>query len=80
MDDIMYYVMETQDNGGGSAANIVTVAPSLPVALQAFHTIMASASVSSVLRHGAIIVSSDYSYIHSELAYRIPPEPNNNES
>ena len=77
MDDIVYYVMETQDNGEGSATQLVTIAPTLPVALQTFHTIMAAASVSAVLRHGAIIVSSDYSYIHSELAYRIPPEPNN---
>ena len=64
----MFYVIEFQTGSTGAA--IVATKTTQEEALQAFHTIMAAASVSSVPQHGAMIVTGDMFVLKKELAYR----------
>ena len=55
----MYIVIELQKNAEGVVSNIVTDHPSMADAEHKYYTILASAAISSVPIHSAIIVSEE---------------------
>ena len=55
----MYIVIELQKNADGHVSNIVTEHPTLAEAESKYYTILASASISEVPIHSAIIVSEE---------------------
>ena len=61
-----WFVIETQETGD-TASSISTAYPSKEVAEQAYHTVLAYASVSEVDRHGAVLISSDYRFFKNEV-------------
>ena len=63
-----YYVIEFQTGDTGAAIPLAYTDRNL--ALQKFHEIMAYASVSSVPKHGAIIITEDLFVLESGLGYR----------
>ena len=64
-----FYIIELQ-SGEETGSSIVTTKQTQQEAEQVFHTIMAAASVSSVPKHGAMIVTEDMFVLKQELAYR----------
>ena len=66
---MVYYVVETQTSDGVGAA-IVNTYTDEQQARQAWHTIMAAASVSSVKKHGAILLTEDLYKMAGEIAPR----------
>lgn len=65
---MIYYVIEFQT--GDSGSTIVNTYTSRAAAYQKFHLIMSAASVSSVPKHGAMIVSGDMEVIECARAIR----------
>ena len=66
----MYIVIEVQTNEEGKASTIVTSYDNPAQAESKYHTILAAAAVSTVPKHGAVILQDDctpvmwYSYDH----------------
>lgn len=54
-----YIVIELQTNAAGQTANLVTAYDNQPQAENKFHTILASAAVSNVPKHAAVILNED---------------------
>ena len=65
---MIYYVIEFQT--GTSGAAIVNTYTDPALADQKFHQIMAAASVSSVPKHGAMIINGDMEIIQCSVAPR----------
>lgn len=55
----MYIVMELQKNADGHVSNIVTEHESLALAESKYFTVLASAAVSRVPVHSAVLVSEE---------------------
>ena len=55
----MYIVIELQKNAQGTVSNIVTDHQNLAEAESKYHAILASAAVSDVPAHSAVILSED---------------------
>ena len=55
----MYIVVELQKNAQGTVSNIVTDHQNLAEAESKYHAILASAAVSDVPAHSAVILSED---------------------
>lgn len=55
----MYIVIELQKNADGHVANIVTEHPTLAEAESKYHSILASAAISEIPAHSAVIVSEE---------------------
>ena len=55
----MYIVIELQKNADGVVSNIVTDHPTLREAESKYHSILASAAISKLPVHSAIIVSEE---------------------
>jgi hypothetical protein len=55
----MYIVIELQKNAEGNVSNIVTEHATLAAAESKYHSILASAAVSEIPVHSAIIVSEE---------------------
>ena len=72
---MIYYVIEFQTGGSGSALPISYTDRAL--AFQKYHQIMAAASISDVPKHGAMVITEDLYVFEDkkELAYREPTEP-----
>lgn len=71
---MLYYIYEQQTSDNNTGAALVTTKATRQEADQVFFTIMATASVSAVPKHGAMIVDSDMFVLRNELAYRPPVE------
>lgn len=61
----MYIIIELQTTGGHTA-NIVTTKETKDEAMSAFHSILASAAISKVEYHTAIVVDKKGQYIARE--------------
>lgn len=55
----MYYVVETQTGADGTGAAIVTTRADRNSAESDFHRVLSAAAVSSVYKHGAMLMSED---------------------
>ena len=55
----MYFVIEIQKQKDGAPANLVTAHDTLAEAESKYHSILASAAVSDLAAHSAIIVSEE---------------------
>ena len=55
----MYIVIELQKNADGVVSNIVTGHASLPEAENKYYTVLASAAISNVPVHSAVLVSEE---------------------
>lgn len=66
----VYFVVELQTNDPSGA--IVTVFTDLALAKQKYYQVMAAAAVSSVLKHGAMLVTSDMFVIMSGVEVHEP--------
>ena len=55
----MYIVMELQKQKDGTVSNIVTSHESLALAESAYHAILASAAVSELPAHSAVLLSEE---------------------
>ena len=62
---MIYYVIELQTSTT-SGATLCTSYTDRDTAEQAYHTVLADAAVSSVYRHGAMLVNQDMFVIKSE--------------
>ena len=69
-----YFVFETQETEGGTAASLTSVEPDRAHGLQKHYLNMAAAAVSEIKYHGSIIISADHSFIRHEIADREEPE------
>lgn len=69
MNTISYIVIEMQQNEEGSVATLVTTYMDLNQAQSKYHTILASASISKVPIHTAVILTSNGQLVKSE-SYR----------
>ena len=61
-----YIVIELQTNSQGAVANIVTAHDSRAQAESKYYTVLASAAISDVPKHAAVILDSDGGFIASE--------------
>ena len=55
----MYIVIELQTNADGAVSNLVTAFDTLAEAESRYHSILASAAISQIPVHSAIIVSAE---------------------
>ena len=70
-DIMLYYVLEFQ-TGGEVDAVIPVYYTDRAIAEQKYHQVLAAAAVSSVPKHGVIMVTSDMFEVKKEMAYRAP--------
>ena len=70
-----YLVIELQTNAEGEVSNIVTAHDSKLDAEAKYHTVLAAAAVSSVVQHGAVMITSTGKFIASECYTHPIPEP-----
>lgn len=70
----MYFVIETQTNGN-VGSGIISGHETKDAAENTYHTVLASAAISSVEKHGAFLISDDFRYFKRELYDRTNPEP-----
>lgn len=68
-----YIVIELQTDASGNVANIVTKKDTLNEAEALFHQILASAAISSVPVHAAVILNN-YGDVQDVKSYVHPPE------
>jgi len=61
----MYIIIELQTTGG-QTANIVTTKATKEEAMSVYHTILASASISSVEYHTAVVMDEEGRYLARE--------------
>lgn len=70
-----FFVIETQTNAGVGSA-IVTTYTDEKLARQKYHEVMSAASVSSVEKHGCVVLTEDLFQVECEVAPRTAqPEP-----
>ena len=61
----MYVVLEIQTNSNGTVGNLVTAFSDRSSAESAFHSILASAAVSELPAHAAVLMTNEGSVIDS---------------
>ena len=69
-----YLVIELQTNAEGQVANIVTAFDTKLQAEAKYHTVLAAAAASSVVQHGAVMITSTGKFIHGECFTHPVPE------
>lgn len=73
----MYIILEIQEAASGSIPNTITyTAETMDEAMSKYHYILHYASVSNLLRHGAIIMTTDGKYIARECYKHVDGETN----
>lgn len=71
----MYVVLEIQTNVDGTVGNLVSAYDARSAAESAFHSILASAAVSVLPSHAAVLMTNEGSVIDSRCyTHEIPPE------
>lgn len=70
-----YLVIELQTNAEGHVGNIITAHDTKLEAEAKYHTVLAAAAASSVLRHGAVMLTNTGTFIASECFSHSAPEP-----
>lgn len=70
---MVYYVIEFQTTDGVGAA-IVNTYTNEAAARAKYHEVMAAASISTVAKHGAMIVTEDLFKLMAELAPKAEPQ------
>ena len=69
-----YFIIEIQVNQDGTAGNLVYAKTDLNEALSTFHSILASAAVSTLRKHTAVVMNEDGEYIDRGSFEHIPEE------
>ena len=69
-----YIVIEIQTNANGTVGNIVTAHDTRAAAESTFHTVLASAAISALPSHAAVLMDNEGSIIDSR-CYTHEPEP-----
>ena len=70
-----YLVIELQTDAQGHVGNIITAFDTKLEAEAKYHTVLAAAAASSVLRHGAVMLTNTGTFIASECFSHPAPEP-----
>ena len=71
----MYVVLEIQTNSNGTVGNLVTAYDNRSAAESAFHSILASAAVSALPAHAAVLMTNEGSVIDSRCYTHEVPHP-----
>lgn len=66
MDNIQYIVIELQTNADGTVGNLVHSYTNQLEAESKYHQVLASAAVSTLPIHAAILIMSDGTYLESK--------------
>ena len=69
-----YLVIELQTNAEGQVGNIITAHDTKLEAEAKYHAVLAAAAASSVLRHGAVMLTNTGTFIASECFSHPVPE------
>ena len=76
-DTKVYYVLELQTYGDGTGSAIPQSYPDLHAAESKYYLILSAAAVSSVYRHGAVLMTEEGFTMKQEVFTHLPePEPN----
>ena len=70
-----YLVIELQTNAEGHVGNIITAHDTKLEAEAKYHTVLAAAAASSVVQHGAVMLTNTGNLIHSDCFTHPIPEP-----
>ena len=62
----MFYVLEIQENKDGTGGNIITSHPTKEEAMSKWHIILASAVMSNVYIHTALVLNNKGEYLARE--------------
>ena len=72
----MYIILEMQTNGNTTAVVPPTTKEDYDEAQSVWHSILASAAISSVEKHTAMIIGEDGEVYENRCYYHSPPPPN----
>lgn len=70
-----YLVIELQTDAEGHVGNIITAHDTKLEAEAKYHTALAAAAVSSVVKHGAVLLTNTGTLVHSDCFTHPIPEP-----